>query len=109
MAGRYWYLEKNKTPRMIKACIIFENSMGNDINKIARALKYKGDIEILKGLELDPELLSIQHKVKEKIIEELDEPKEDNHKPVIFGCLSIIILIITFTLVGVYTVFNWIF
>ncbi|MGR6898977.1 DNA helicase [Rummeliibacillus sp. BSL5] len=109
MAGRYWYLEKNKTPRMIEACIVFENSMGKDINKIARALKYKGDIEILRGLELDPELLSIQHKVKEKIIEESDEPKEDNHKPVIFGCLSIIILIITFTLVGVYTVFNWIF
>lgn len=45
MAGRYWYLEKNKTPGMIKACIVFENSMGNDVNKIARALKYKGDIE----------------------------------------------------------------
>ncbi|AMX00045.1 DUF6584 family protein [Rummeliibacillus stabekisii] len=109
MAGRYWYLEKNKTPRMIEACIVFENSMGKDINKIARALKYKGDIEILRGLELDPELLSIQHKVKEKIIEESDEPKEDNHKLLILGCLSIMILIITFTLVGVYTVFNWIF
>jgi hypothetical protein len=32
MAGRYWYLEENKTPEMVKACIEFEKSMGNDPN-----------------------------------------------------------------------------
>jgi len=101
MAGRYWYLEENKTPLMVHACIEFEKSMGNDINNIARALKYKGDIELLKGMELDPALL---YKVKEKLVEEPDVPiefKED--KLIIFGCLSIIILIFIFALVGVYT------
>ncbi|MFT9818428.1 DUF6584 family protein [Lysinibacillus sp. NPDC056185] len=107
MAGRYWYLEENKTPLMVHACIEFEKSMGNDINNIARALKYKGDIELLKGMELDPALL---YKVKEKLVEEPDVPiefKED--KLIILGCLSIIILIFIFALVGVYTFFKWIF
>jgi hypothetical protein len=55
MAGRYWYLEDNKTPEMVKACIEFEKTLGNDPNRIAMALKYKGNIEILKKLELDLE------------------------------------------------------
>ena len=53
MAGRYWYLEKNKTSEMVKACILFEKSLGNDSFRIARALKFKGDSEILIRLELD--------------------------------------------------------
>lgn len=36
MAGRYWYLEKDKTPEMVDACIQFEKSMGNDPNRIAK-------------------------------------------------------------------------
>lgn len=108
MAGRYWYLEKNKTPEMVHACIKFESSIGNDINNIARALKYKGDIELLKGLDLDPALLSI-NKVKEKLVEESDASIEGEHNWIIFGCLSIIILIFIFALVGVYTFLKWIF
>lgn len=110
MAGRYWYLEKKKTQKMVKSCIEFEKSMGNDINKIARAIKYKGDIENLKGLELDPALLSIQqHRVKEKLVEDPGDELKSNHKLIISGCLTIIILIIILSAVGVYTVFNWIF
>lgn len=108
MAGRYWYLEKNKTPEMVHACIEFESSMGRDINNIARALKYKGDIELLKGLDLEPALLSI-NKVKEKLVEEPDASIEGEHYWIIFGCLSIIILIFIFALVGIYTFLKWIF
>ncbi|KKI89818.1 DNA helicase [Bacillus sp. SA1-12] len=107
MAGRYWYLEENKTPEMVKACTEFEKSMGNDPIRIARALKYKGNTEILKRLELDQAITSTQNKVKKKLIEEPKDSLED--KLVTFGCLSIIILIIIFTLIGVYTFFNWIF
>lgn len=39
MAGRYWYLEENKTSEMVKACNEFEKSMGNDPNRITRNLK----------------------------------------------------------------------
>ncbi|MEB2282450.1 DNA helicase [Lysinibacillus xylanilyticus] len=110
MVGRYWYLENNKTPEMVHACIEFENSMGNDIENIARSLKYKGDIELLKGLDLDPALFSIK-KVKEKLVEEPDAPLEGKgeHNWIIFGCLSIITLIFIFALIGVYTFFKWIF
>ncbi|WP_367275896.1 DUF6584 family protein [uncultured Metabacillus sp.] len=103
----YWYLEENKTPEMVKACIEFEKSMGNDPIRIARALKYKGNTEILKRLELDQAITSTQNKVKEKLMEKPEDSFED--KLVTFGCLSIIILIIIFTLIGVYTFFNWIF
>jgi hypothetical protein len=107
MAGRYWYLEKNKTPEMIKACIQFEKSMGNDPIRIARALKFKGDSEILKRLQLDQVISPIQNKVKENLLEEPDDLLKD--KLVIFGCFSIIILTIIFALIGVYALFIWIF
>jgi hypothetical protein len=107
MAGRYWYFEENKTPEMVKACIEFEKTMGNDPNRIAIALKYKGDTEILEKLELDLEINSTQNKVNENLLEEPEDSLED--KLVTFGCLSILILIIIFSLIGVYTFFNWIF
>jgi hypothetical protein len=107
MAGRYWYFEENKTPEMVKACIKFEETMGNDPNRIAIALKYKGDTEILEKLELDHEINSIQNKVKEKLLDEHEDSLED--KLVTFGCLSILILIIIFSLIGVYSFFIWIF
>ncbi|MDF2791610.1 MAG: helicase, partial [Neobacillus sp.] len=107
MAGRYWYLEKNKTPEMVKACILFEKSMGNDPIRVARALKFKGDSEILKRLQLDQVISPIQDKVKETLLEEPEDPLND--KLIIFGCFSIIILTIIFALIGVYTILNWIF
>lgn len=88
MAGRYWYLEKNKTPEMIQACIQFEKTMGNDPFLIARALKFKGDNEILKNLELDQVISPVQDKVKEKLQEEPDDSLYD--KLFVIGCFSII-------------------
>lgn len=105
MAGRYWYLEKNKTPKMIKACIQFEKTMGNDPFLIARALKFKGDNEILKNLELDQVISPVQDKVKEKLQEEPDDSLYD--RLFVIGCFSIIILTILFALIGVYSLFNW--
>lgn len=105
MAGRYWYLEKNKTPEMIKACIQFEKTMGNDPFLIARALKFKGDNEILKNLELDQVISPVQDKVKEKLQEEPDDSLYD--RLFVIGCFSIIILTILFALIGVYSLFNW--
>ncbi|OIK14582.1 DNA helicase [Bacillus sp. MUM 116] len=107
MAGRYWYLEENKTPEMVKACKEFEKSMGNDPNRIARTLKYRGDIEILKRLELDREISPIKNKVKEKLLQESEDSLQD--KLVTIGCISILILIIMFVVIGVYAFFNWIF
>ncbi len=106
MAGRYWYLEKNKTPEMVDTCIQFEKSMGNDPIGIARVLKFKGDSEIIKRL-LNETGSPIQNKVKEKLTEEPDETLGDKLFPI--GCITILILIIFFTLIGIYTLFSWIF
>ncbi|PUB08158.1 hypothetical protein C8K15_1457 [Paenisporosarcina sp. OV554] len=107
MAGRYWYLEKNKTPEMVEACIQFEESMGNDPIRIARALKFKGDNGIINRLQLDQEISPLQYKVKEKLTEELDDTLGD--KLVTIGCITILILIILFTLIGIYALFSWVF
>lgn len=100
MAGRYWYLEKNKTSEMVKACILFEKSMGNDPFRIARALKFKGDSEIFNKTGIDQVISPIQNKVKESLLEQPDDLLKDNL--VSLGCFSIIILTILFALVGVY-------
>ncbi|ENQ3080364.1 TPA: DNA helicase [Bacillus pseudomycoides] len=107
MAGRYWYLEEQKTPEMIEACSLFEKSMRNDAKQIVRALKFKGDNEIIQKLCSEPIASSLQKKVKEKIIEEPEETWQDKLIP--FGCISAFILIILFALLGIYTAFDWIF
>jgi hypothetical protein len=107
MAGRYWYLEENKTPEMVKACNDFEKCMGNDPKSIARTLKFKGDIEILKRLELHGEFSPMENKVKEKLLQESEESFQD--KLFTFGCLSILILLIIFEVIGIYAFLSWIF
>ncbi|PEA55710.1 DNA helicase [Bacillus pseudomycoides] len=104
MAGRYWYLEEQKTPEMIEACSQFEKSMGNNANHIGRALKFKGDNETIKMLYSEPITSSLQEKVKESMLEEYEETWQDKLVP--FGCISALILIILFALLGIYTAFD---
>jgi hypothetical protein len=106
MAGRFWYLEENKTLEMIKACNEFEKSMGNDPYRIARVLKYKGDKEILKRLELHGEFSPIKNKVKEKLLQESEDTLKD--KLFTVGVISVLIFIIIFEVIGAYVFFNWI-
>lgn len=47
MAGRYWYLESDKTPRMQEACRSFEESCGRDALRMLLAIKYRGDLASL--------------------------------------------------------------
>jgi len=48
MAGRYWYLEEEKTAAMAAACAAFERSCGNDPLQILLALKYRGDLDLIR-------------------------------------------------------------
>ncbi|MBT2701193.1 DNA helicase [Bacillus sp. ISL-40] len=107
MAGRYWYLEENKTPEMVKACAAFEKSEGNDPSRISTALKFKGNPEIIQKLQLNQGYSPIKDKVKEKLVEEPTETLGD--KLVTIGCISILILTFSFTLIGIITIFRWIF
>ncbi|HEK9099041.1 TPA: DNA helicase [Bacillus pseudomycoides] len=107
MAGRYWYLEENKTPEMIQACQQFEKSLGNSPNKIVRALKFKGDSAIINNLSLKYSCSVIQSRVIEQIAQEPEETWKDNL--VHIGCISIVAAIFVSTCIGLYTIFNWLF
>ncbi|WP_411335103.1 DUF6584 family protein [Metabacillus indicus] len=104
MAGRYWYLEKNKTPDMQHACIEFEKSMGHDPFQIVRALKFKGDKEIVKDLKFSENLSPVHKKVTEKLLEEPEDSLFD--KLLVVGCLSVLVGTIVFAVIGVYSLWN---
>ncbi|PEK56608.1 DNA helicase [Bacillus pseudomycoides] len=107
MAGRYWYLEENKTPEMLQACQRFEKSMGNSPNEIVRALKFKGDSAIINKLSLNYTSSTIQHRVISQIVQGPEETWKDTL--VTIGCISILLILIITACIGLYTIFNWIF
>lgn len=47
-AGRYWYLEAEKSPEMVQACREFERSRENDPLKILLGLRFKGDVAAIE-------------------------------------------------------------
>lgn len=49
MAGRYCYLEAEKTPEMEAAVQAFEKMQGHDPLRIMRALNYRGDLSAIEG------------------------------------------------------------
>ncbi|WP_282032849.1 DUF6584 family protein [Metabacillus indicus] len=105
MAGRYWYLEKNKTPEMQHACIEFEKSMGNNPFQIVRAIKFKGDKEIVKDLEFSENFSPVQKKVTEKLLEEPEDSVFD--KLLVVGCLAVLVGTILFAVLGLYSFVEW--
>lgn len=48
MAGRYWYLEENKSEQVQSACQFFEKTCKNNPLEILRMLKFKGSLEPIK-------------------------------------------------------------
>lgn len=107
MAGRYWYLEEHKTDIMHESCLLFEKSMGNSPHHIARALKFKGDSNHIKGLYKDRPLSLVQKKVAEELIYEYKETWKDKLVP--FGCLALLASLLFSAVVGLFTIWNWIF
>ncbi|OUA55218.1 DUF6584 family protein [Bacillus thuringiensis] len=107
MAGRYWYLEEHKTDIMHESCLLFEKSMGNSPHHIARALKFKGDSNHIKSLYKEQPLSSVQKKVAEALIYEYKETWQDKLVP--FGCLALLASLLFSAIVGLFTIWNWIF
>lgn len=107
MAGRYWYLEEHKTDIMHESCLLFEKSMGNDPYHIARALKFKGDSSKIKKLYKEQPLSPVQKKVAEELVYEYKETWED--KLLSLGCLVFLAFLLFSAIVGIFTIWNWIF
>ncbi|MGG0729448.1 DUF6584 family protein [Bacillus paramycoides] len=107
MAGRYWYLEKDKTGVMHEACRQFEKSMGNDPYHIIRALKFKGEHDIITGLYTEHSLQPLQKKVVEELIDDYEETWKD--KLFEWGCLALFAFLLFSAITGIFTILDWIF
>ena len=107
MAGRYWYLEEHKTDIMHESCLLFEKSMGNSPYHIARALKFKGDSIHIKSLYKGQPLSPVQKEVVEELVYEYKETWQDKLFP--FGCLVFLAILLVSAIVGLFTIWNWIF
>ena len=83
MAGKYWYLEEEKTPEMKSACETFEKQMGDDPLKILLALKFRGDVQKIEGRYSGKILLDLQKRAKKKhpYIRDIDFPNKGARKP----------------------------
>ncbi len=72
MAGRYWYLEANRTPEMQRACEAFERACGQDPLQILLALKFRGDLQSVQDSYARTTLLALRERVKQKHGYEID-------------------------------------
>ncbi|WP_076756417.1 DUF6584 family protein [Edaphobacillus lindanitolerans] len=109
MAGRYWYLELDKTADMVSACSEFEKAMGKDPVRIARAVKFKGDCDLISDPELRKIVARIQKDAEKEGLEDFGEFKETwGDKLFLVGCISVVLITLFFIVLGVYQFNQWI-
>jgi hypothetical protein len=119
MAGRYWYLEEDKSPNMMAARKIFEDSCGHNPLQIVHALKFKGNLESLDSELAQNKLLTLQAQVKNKYGYHVDfqqQSAESNRrsprsrlsgKMLAIGCGVVMVLGLALMIIGLITVINW--
>jgi hypothetical protein len=125
MAGKYWYLEENKSEKMKEACKQFENKFRQDPMFILFALKFKGDLDKIENTFAGKTLLDLHQKAKEKYGWYKDfrkrgsskyyQPKYDREKHKVrdaiikWGFVGLLGMLIFFVCIGGITVAGWIF
>jgi hypothetical protein len=117
MAGRYWYLEEEKTPDMEAACRAFEAFCGNDPMEMVTCLKFRGDIETLRGTYAGDTLARLQQRSMGRRgrytkYSEKGGPKKLElswwEKCFSFGCLALGLVMLVLAIIGVIEVIRWI-
>ena len=121
MAGRYWYLEEDKASHMMAACRIFEQSCGLDPLQMLLALKFRGNVENIRDTFAGRALLALQDRAKEGHgcyvqFGERGSKKyrytsriESKSKWMIVGCLVALVIALGVMIIGVATIWQWIF
>jgi hypothetical protein len=66
MAGRYWYLEQDKSPDMIAACRHFERTCRDNPLEILLCLKFRGGLESLESSFAKQTLEQLRSKVAQR-------------------------------------------
>jgi hypothetical protein len=122
-AGRYWYLEEDKSPEMLAACRSFERACGDDPLQILFALKFRGDVQAIQETFAGRALLSLHESAKAKYSYYVDfrergakkyynwpeRPPSSLPGWLKIGCLLGLFLIITLIVIGLVTLWGWIF
>lgn len=128
MAGRYWYLEEEKTPEMVDACQAFEQSCGNNPFQISLDLKFRGDVDAIRDTFAGRTLLALQARARDEYYCHVEFGKRGAEKFVyhrrpssstdgstlgcyalLAGCILSLVIALGLMLIGLVTVLGWIF
>ncbi|MBI5361163.1 MAG: DNA helicase [Planctomycetes bacterium] len=113
MAGRYWYLEENKTPEMQSACEAFEKDRGMDPFRILAALQFRGDYKCLNEFART-KIHALENESSKKHIRASElKPagKPSKRKKIVVpdwassGCMILIIVILLLAIIGFISLF----
>ncbi|MBN1316651.1 MAG: hypothetical protein JXA42_14330 [Anaerolineales bacterium] len=121
MAGRYWYLEEKKTPDMLAACNLFEQTCGNDPLQILRSIKFKGDPDEIENEFAAKRLQSLQKRASAEygFTVDFSRPGAEKYQPTRknrfvsalskLGCLVVVLAALALLVVGVIATYQWFF
>jgi len=121
MAGRYWYLEEERTPDMAQACTAFERACGNDAAQILMALKYNGDVAALGDTFAGRTLLALQKRARQECGFQIvfgksgkerygyTDRAKSNGRWLTIGCLIAALAAVALMAVGLVAIVQWIF
>lgn len=114
LAGKYWYLEENKTEIMKTACAEYEKYRGYSSLTILWDLKFRGNINKLPKYARE-KLLSLQKECKGKYkfcprIGSAEKKKwKETFKDKVFkiGCIIILLSILLLAVIGMAAIITW--
>ena len=121
MAGRYWYLEENRSPEMDAACRVFEEACSDDPVQMLRALKFRGNFEAIADTFAGRTLLALQTRAREEQGYTIELGKTGKEKQqhtsqqstvsgwLVAGCLFAVLASLALMVVGLVTIIQWIF
>jgi hypothetical protein len=121
MAGRYWYLEEEKTPDMTAACLLFERSCGGNPVNLLLGLKFRGDIERIRDTYAGRTLLELQARAADSFGKTIvfgktgRERYQDHKKPVsggwscLLGLAIAALVVLGLMVIGLVSVLQWLF
>lgn len=112
MAGRYWYLEEEKSTEMAAACEVFEKECGNNPVQILLAVKYKASLDAIKDTYAGRALLALQEQAVRKYGYSIEADKRGEAKyprtgRVGFVAWTIMVLILLMIVIGAITTAVW--
>jgi hypothetical protein len=125
MAGRYWYLVKDKDERMQKACRAFEKTCKQDAARMLMDIKFRGEIAVLRDTyaretleRLTQEAIKntswypyyLEYRKKKPRPMNIDRSKnKPGNDRWLWILLALVILGLVFSCIGLISVVRWIF